>query len=265
MTELEKGPQGRRRGRGARERILGASQQLFRDQGINRTGMDQLAAVAQVSKRTAYQHFTSKDELVAEYLRRFDPDVMPGVFDRTDLTPRERLLAAFDMPASTPLCPYIAAAVELHDPQHPASQYARDYKTAIAARLTETAREAGATNPEQLGEQLALLLDGAAARTRVLNSDSFPTAATIAAILISTPARACSRPGRRPMTADHASPAGNDTEFDAAEAVATGTRGWKAMCARCRLSVPLAHRLSKASFGRCDSLKASPDREAPWI
>jgi AcrR family transcriptional regulator len=186
---LEKGPQGRRRGRGARERILSASQQLFRDQGINRTGMDQLCAVAQVSKRTAYQHFTSKDELVAEYLRRFDPDVMPGVFDRTDLTPRERLTAAFEAPASgtedlSPLCPYIAAAVELHDPQHPASLYARDYKTTIAARLTETAREAGATNPEQLGEQLALLLDGASARTRVLNSESFPTAAAIAAVLI---------------------------------------------------------------------------------
>ena len=61
MTELEKGPQGRRRGRGARERILSASHRLFRDQGINRTGMDQICAVAQVSKRTAYQHFTSKD------------------------------------------------------------------------------------------------------------------------------------------------------------------------------------------------------------
>ena len=46
----------------------------------------QLCAVAQVSKRTAYQHFASKDGLVAEYLRRFDPDVMPGVFDRSDLT-----------------------------------------------------------------------------------------------------------------------------------------------------------------------------------
>src|SRR3978361_1403918 len=168
MATLEKGPQGRRRGRGARERILSASQQLFRDQGINRTGMDQLCGVAQVSKRTAYQHFTSKDELVAESLRRFDPAGLPGVFDRTDLTPRERLLAAFDMPASTPLCPYIAATVELHDPHHPASQYARGYKTAIAARLTETAREAGATDPEQLGEQLALLLDGASARHRRL-------------------------------------------------------------------------------------------------
>ncbi|MFB4308581.1 TetR/AcrR family transcriptional regulator [Actinomadura sp. GTD37] len=184
MTELEKGPLGRRRGRGARERILSASRQLFREQGINRTGMDQLCAVAQVSKRTAYQHFGGKDELVAEYLRRFDPDVMPGVFDRTDLTPRERLLAVFDMPASTDLCPYIAAAVELHDPQHPASQYVREYKQAIAARLAETAREADATDPEQLGEQLALLLDGAAARTRVINAGSFPTAAAIAAVLI---------------------------------------------------------------------------------
>ncbi|MFC8194095.1 hypothetical protein ACFUTV_01760 [Streptomyces sp. NPDC057298] len=39
-----------------------------------------------------------KDELVAEYLRRFDPSVLSGVFDRTDLTPRERFLAAFDIP-----------------------------------------------------------------------------------------------------------------------------------------------------------------------
>jgi hypothetical protein len=123
-----------------------------------------------------------QDELVAEYLRRLDPDVMPAVFDRPDLTPRERLLAAFEVPA--PLCPFIAAAVEIRDPQHPARQYARDYKKAFAARLAETAREAGAANPGQLGEQLALLLDGATARTRVLNTETLPTAAAIAAILI---------------------------------------------------------------------------------
>ena len=151
--------------------------------------MDQLRAVAQVSKRTAYQHFTGKDDLVAAYLRRFDPDIMAGVFDRTDLTPREQLLAAFEVSASgpeelTPLCPCIAATVEVHDPQHPASRYARDYKLAIAVRLAEAAREAEATNPEQLGEQLALLLEGASARTRVLNAESFPTAAAIAAVLI---------------------------------------------------------------------------------
>ena len=183
-AELEKGPRGLRRGRGARERILSASRQLFRERGINGTGMDQLCAEAKVSKRTMYQHFDGKDELIAEYLRRFDPDVMTEVFDRTDLTPRERLLAAFDI--NSPLCPFIAAAVEIPEPDHTARAIARDYKNAIGARFTETAREAGATNPEQLGEQLALLLDGASARNRVLNTEAetFATAAATAAVLI---------------------------------------------------------------------------------
>lgn len=182
MTELEKGPRGLRRGRGARERILGVSRQLFRDQGINTTGLDQLCSVAQVSKRTFYQHFAGKDELIAEHLRRIDPDLLPEVFERTDLTARERLLAVFDLHG--PLCPFIAAAVEISDPDHPARVHAADYKNAFAARLAETAREAGAMNPEELGEQLALLLDGASARNRVLNTETFATAAAIAAVLI---------------------------------------------------------------------------------
>jgi len=191
VTELEKGPRGLRRGRGARERILSASQQLFRDQGINCTGMDQLCAVAEVSKRTLYQHFAGKDELIAEGLRRFDPDILPEVFDRTDLTPRERLLATFDV--HSPLCPFIAAAVEIPDPGHPARVHARDYKT-------DTAREAGATNPEQLGEQLALLLDGASARSRVLNTEAFTTAAAIAAVLIDNAIPTTAAPVRKELT-----------------------------------------------------------------
>ncbi|MGA7206163.1 MAG: TetR/AcrR family transcriptional regulator [Specibacter sp.] len=182
MTELEKGPQGVRRGRGARERILSASQELFPEQGINCTGVDQLCAVAGVSKRTLYQHFAGKDELIAEYLRRFDPDIMPGVFDRADLSPRERLLAVFDI--HSPLCPFLRTSVELQDPDHEARVLARDHKLAFAARLTATAREAGASDPERLGEQLALLLDGASVRSRVLDTDTFATAAAIAAILV---------------------------------------------------------------------------------
>ena len=199
MIELVKGPQGRRRGRGARERILVAAQQLFREQGINSTGMDQLCATAQVSKRTAYQHFGSKDELIAEYLRQHDPDTMPEVFERTDLNARERLLAVFEPPpfthGPTALCPFIAASVEIADPEHPARVRACEYKMSVATRLTETAREAGAADPELLGEQLALLLDGASARTRTLGTEAMPTAAGIAATLIEhaiaqpTPAR----------------------------------------------------------------------------
>lgn len=183
------GPHGQRRGRGARERILAAAQQLFCNQGINNTGMDQLCAVAQVSKRTAYQHFGSKDELIAEYLRRHDPDTMPEVFERTDLTARQQLLAAFETPlASTHnaplLCPFIGAAVEIADPEHPARVRAREYKKSVAIRLTETARQAGAIDPDLLGEQLALLLDGASARSRTVGSDTTATSAGIAAMLI---------------------------------------------------------------------------------
>lgn len=198
MTESEKGPKGERRGRGARERIISASQQLFREQGISRTGMDQLCEVAQVSKRTVYQYFAGKDELITEHLRRFDPSVLSFAFDRADLTPRERMLAAFAIPPTTPLCPYIRAAVELDDPAHPASQHARDHKLAVAARFAAAAREAGVADPDQLGEQLALLLDGATARTRVLNADSFPTAAAIAAVLIDNAIPVTAGDGPRP-------------------------------------------------------------------
>ncbi|MCZ2830665.1 TetR/AcrR family transcriptional regulator [Modestobacter sp. VKM Ac-2986] len=188
---LEKGPQGQRRGRGARERILDAAQQLFREQGIRDTGMDQLCAVAGVSKRTVYQHFGSKGDLVIAHLRRVDPDVMPEVFDRTDLTPRERLLAVFQAPLSTAdatsaaQCgPLMSAFLEIGDPEHPARVLAREYTRALTVRLIETAREAGAADPELLGQQLALLLDGVTARTRTLGEDALPTAVGIAAALI---------------------------------------------------------------------------------
>ena len=91
---------------------------------------------------------------LAECLRRFDSDVLPEVFDCTDITPRERLLAAFDV--HSPLCPFIAAAVEIADSSHPARVYARDYKQAFAARLAETAREAGAISTARVSGPAAL-------------------------------------------------------------------------------------------------------------
>jgi AcrR family transcriptional regulator len=200
MTELRKGPQGQRRGRGARERILEAAERLFREQGINNTGMDQLCAAAQVSKRTAYQHFGTKDGLIAEYLRRIDADTMSTVFDHPELAPRERLLAVFERPSTTPAptppasgpagsvaqdgCPFIGAAVEIADPEHPARVLAREHKESVAARLAAIAREAGAADPDLLGEQLALLVDGGSSRTHTLGTDAMPTAVGIATALI---------------------------------------------------------------------------------
>ena len=92
-------------------------------------------------RRTAIQHQGRSRRRVPAPLRsrRHARRVRPHRPHGTRTTAR-RLRDA----PSLPLCPYLAAAVELHDPQHPASRQARDYKTAISARLAATAREAGA-------------------------------------------------------------------------------------------------------------------------
>src|ERR1700741_2046971 len=105
-----------RGGRGARQRILNTATDLFYREGINATGVERLAAEASVSKRTLYQHFPSKTAVVEEYLRGMEQRVADAVIDSgNDLTPRERMLAAFD--GHTALgtfrgCPFHNAAVE---------------------------------------------------------------------------------------------------------------------------------------------------------
>src|ERR1700744_5517754 len=85
-------------GRGARERIERAAAQLFYRNGIHATGVELIAQQANVSKRTLYQHFASKNDLVDNYLRARDPrGVAPGNgLDDTSLPTRERLLGIFE-------------------------------------------------------------------------------------------------------------------------------------------------------------------------
>ena len=63
-----------RGGRGARERILQAAEELFYTRGIHATGVAALMKAAHVSPRTFYAHFDSKNLLVAEYLRRLESE-----------------------------------------------------------------------------------------------------------------------------------------------------------------------------------------------
>jgi AcrR family transcriptional regulator len=178
-------------GRGARARILQAARVLFAERGINATGVAELAAAAQVSKRTLYQHFPSKDDVVVAYLQAFedDPALTPeGVLARADLTPRARLLELFaalgDQPRPMRGDPFVNAAVELADPAHPAHRLAAEHKRRFTERLTEIARDAGARTADQVGRRLALLYDGAAAQLAVDDraepaADAYAMAASI--------------------------------------------------------------------------------------
>jgi AcrR family transcriptional regulator len=163
-----KQPSGRG-GRGARRRILDTAIDLFYREGINATGVERLASQASVSKRTLYQHFPSKTAVVEEYLRAIqqgvgDP-IQPGP-DAAVRTPRARLLALFDTPSpGGPLrgCPFHNAAVEAAQAMPDVQGIVHEHKQNYIDGLAKLAKQAGAANPKLLGNQLAVLYEGAAA------------------------------------------------------------------------------------------------------
>ncbi|MGW2032993.1 TetR/AcrR family transcriptional regulator [Streptomyces sp. NPDC001356] len=171
----------RRGGRGARERILRAAVELFARDGIHVTGIAKLTDVAQVSTRTFYQHFPSKEALVSAYLQRVESDPEGPVYgetvlERSGLSARERLLALFaDSPPAKVVrgCPLHNAAVEAAGTMPEAAALVERHKREFTERLIKTAAEAGAHEPETLGRRLAVLFEGANALSTSLN-DTLP-------------------------------------------------------------------------------------------
>jgi AcrR family transcriptional regulator len=72
-------------------RVLAAADKLFYTQGIRAIGVDTIAAEAGVSKRTLYNHYPSKDALIAAYLTARFKHISPS-----DAPAREQILGAFD-------------------------------------------------------------------------------------------------------------------------------------------------------------------------
>jgi AcrR family transcriptional regulator len=161
-------------GRGARERIERAAARLFYRNGIHATGVELIAQEANVSKRTLYQHFASKNDLVDNYLRGMDVrGGLPNEKRLSDpgLSARERLLGIFELPRSEVLrgCPFHNAAVESAGALASTDGIVRAHKQEFTRRLVAVAREAGAADPHLLGQQLAVLFEGATAMATSLN------------------------------------------------------------------------------------------------
>ncbi|MDT0463252.1 TetR/AcrR family transcriptional regulator [Streptomyces gibsoniae] len=173
----------RRGGRGARERILEAAAALFYEEGIHATGVARLVETAEVSTRTFYQHFPSKTALVEEYLRRYEAGPARRVEERLaqeGLSPQDQLLAQFVMvaeaasggagDASTRGCPLHNAAVEAAGSMPQVRELVQRNREDVVRQFTDIATRAGAADPERLGRQLAVLLEGATAMSTSLDS-----------------------------------------------------------------------------------------------
>ncbi|MEV7389074.1 MULTISPECIES: TetR/AcrR family transcriptional regulator [unclassified Streptomyces] len=157
----------------AGERLLAAASELFYAQGIGAVGVDAVVARSGVSKPTLYAQFGSKDGLVAAVLdrRRWTrQQALTEFLDGLSSGPEEKLLAVFDWLALGHAkpgfrgCPFTNAAVELPDAGHPARAVILAYKTSLRTTLAGLAADAGLADPEELGSDLLLLIDGANAR-----------------------------------------------------------------------------------------------------
>jgi AcrR family transcriptional regulator len=146
------------------ERILKTADSLFYGEGIRAVGVDTIASEVGISKRTLYNYFPSKDDLIVAYLaRRLRPTAV------SELPPAEQILGNFDQLERSLAddgfrgCPFVNAVAELKEPGHAANKIALTFKDQSRTWFRELLSRLEIANPESLAMQLMLLVDGAIA------------------------------------------------------------------------------------------------------
>jgi AcrR family transcriptional regulator len=154
----------------AAERILHTASEMFYWRGIRAVGVDAISAEAGVTKKTLYEKYGSKDELIAAYLRARDErwrNWLVEFVERRGGSATERLLSTFDVLGEWMErenyrgCGFVNAAAEFPDADHPAREVVLEQKRWMCSYLAELATEAGAEDPEDLAERLLILHEGA--------------------------------------------------------------------------------------------------------
>src|SRR5215213_4097464 len=165
----------------AREKLLDSASALFYANGIGATAVDDVVHAAGVSKPTLYAHFGSKAELVAAVLQRRHAD-RSAELEALEGGPQTVFgwLADFYACDGARGCAFVNAAAELTE-AGPGREAAAREKAWLRGELTRRARAAGLRAPERVGSQLALLVDGVAARVVVEGHAAAPAAVADAA------------------------------------------------------------------------------------
>jgi AcrR family transcriptional regulator len=163
----------------ARSRLIETAAELFYQEGIRAVGIDAVIAHSGVSKSSLYRTFASKDELIAAFAESENQRFWRW-WDETeeryaDASRQLRaLLEGIGEQIESPRfrgCPFINLANEFPDRQHPGTAIACGNKREMRERLRSIARALGARTPQRLGDQLALLIDGAYGRAVTLGPD----------------------------------------------------------------------------------------------
>lgn len=157
-----------------RARLLDAAADLFYSEGIG-VGVEALCRAAGVSKRSMYQLFTSKEDLLAASLARSVPGYLASLLPGPELhlTPARRVLHVFEQLEKVIAdpgfrgCPYVSAATEIKSAEHPARVVARRFHDQLTEYFRAAVADGGAAEPDFLAMQLTLVHDGAAARAVV--------------------------------------------------------------------------------------------------
>jgi AcrR family transcriptional regulator len=163
-------------------RILETADRLFYLQGIRAVGVDTIAAEIGISKRTLYNHFPSKDALIAAYLAgRFKQ--MPA----SDKPPVEQILGTFDRlergfaAKGFRGCPFVNAVAELGAEDRSIKKIAIAFKESRRIWFRDLLIQLEVADANGLATQLQLLVDGAIATDLVRNDPSAARAAKDAA------------------------------------------------------------------------------------
>jgi AcrR family transcriptional regulator len=193
----------RRKSAETRQQIIDAAYALFYQSGFMRTGVDAIANAAGITKRTLYQHFDSKDELIEsvlehqhqialERIRRW-ADCITGKPDQMVKTIFEKL-AQWAAGADWQGSGFTRAAVEFADlPGHPARKAARRQKKKVETYLVEKFAAHELDDTEQLVREVLLLIEGCQSLALIHGNLDYIDAARHAALILvqnyqSTPA-----------------------------------------------------------------------------
>ena len=171
------------------QRILDTAGRLFYGQGIRAVGVDTIAAEIGISKRTLYNYFPSKDELILAYLSRRFLEHRPS--ERPLL---EQILRQFDWlerwfaTDTFRGCPFVNAVAELSDATHPGTRLAVAYKERRRLWLRDALAQLNVADPDTLATQLAILIEGAIIAALMRGDPGMARAAKAAARVLLTAA-----------------------------------------------------------------------------